>query len=60
MKTVYKKFCCPQCGELRHINVNGVCYDCNNENALFSLAEKRKLQQKFEIVNHSIKIESYN
>ena len=46
MKPVYKEFNCPQCGELRHIDVNGVCFDCNNENTLISLAEKRKLQQK--------------
>ena len=49
MKTVYKKFCCPQCGELRHINVNGICFDCDNENKLLSLAKQRKLQHKFHI-----------
>ena len=46
MKPIFREFCCPQCGELRHINVNGVCFDCNNENTLISLAEQRKLQQK--------------
>ncbi len=60
MKTVYKEFCCPQCGELRNINVNGICFDCNNQKTLNTLAEKRKLQQKLEIINHSISIESFN
>jgi len=60
MKTVYQEFCCPQCGKVRYINVNGVCFDCNNKNTLISLAEQRKLQQKHEILNHSISIESYN
>jgi len=60
MKTVYKEFNCPQCGEKRYINLNGICFDCNNEKTLISLAEKRKKQQKLELLNHSMSIESYN
>jgi len=60
MKPIFREFCCPQCGELRHINVNGVCFDCNNENTLNSFAEQRKLQQKFALKNHSLSVESYN
>ncbi|MFX1301720.1 MAG: hypothetical protein ACFFBV_09880 [Promethearchaeota archaeon] len=60
MKAVYKEFCCPQCGELRHINVNGICFDCNNENNLIALAEQRKLQQKFNVSIESLTLESYN
>ena len=58
MKPLYKEFCCPQCRELRHINVNGVCFDCNNENTLVALAEQRKLQHKLDILFHSLSVES--
>lgn len=60
MKPIFREFCCPQCGELRHINVNGVCFDCNNENTLISLAEQRKLQQKLAMTIHSLNVENYN
>ncbi len=60
MKAVYKEFCCPQCGKLRHINVNGVCFDCSNENILVALAEQRKLQSKLNISIESFSVESYN
>lgn len=58
MKPKFGKFCCPQCGELRHINVNGICFDCNNENTLLALAEQRKLQQKLNLLFHSLSVES--
>jgi len=57
MKAVYKEFICPQCGELRHINVNGICFDCSNENTLISLAEQRKLQHKLNISIQSLSAE---
>jgi len=60
MKPIFKEFCCPQCGELRYINVKGICFDCNNENNLLSLAEQRKLHQKLNMVITSLSIESYN
>ncbi|UCD00505.1 MAG: hypothetical protein JSV23_06325 [Promethearchaeota archaeon] len=60
MKTVYKEFCCPQCGELRHINVNGICFDCSNENTLLALAEQRKLKSRLHISIGSLRVESYN
>ena len=60
MKPIFREFCCPQCGELRHINVNGVCFDCNNENTLISLAKQRKLQQKLPMTNYSLSVENYN
>lgn len=59
MKPVYREFNCPQCGELRYIDVNGVCFDCNNKNNLLSLADQRKLQQKFDMKIHSLSVESY-
>jgi len=60
MKPIFREFYCPQCRELRHINVNGVCFDCNNENTLISLAEQRKLQQKLAMTTHSLNVENYN
>lgn len=58
MKPIYKEFCCPKCGEIRHINVNGICFDCNNENALDTLTKQRKLQQKFNNLILSLKVEN--
>ncbi|MFX1389592.1 MAG: hypothetical protein ACFE9Z_05950 [Promethearchaeota archaeon] len=58
MKPVYKEFKCQQCRELRYINVNGICFDCNNKKTLISLAKKRKSQQKLEILSHSISLET--
>jgi predicted ATP-dependent serine protease len=58
MKPLYEEFCCPQCGELRHINVNGICFDCNNENTLVALAKQRKMQHKLDILFHSLSVES--
>ena len=60
MKPIFREFNCPQCGELRHINVNGICFDCNNENTLNALAKQRKSQQKLNIYIHSLNIENYN
>lgn len=48
MKTLYKEFNCPQCGGLRYINVNGICFDCKNKNTLETLAKKRKLEHKLD------------
>ncbi|MFX1366405.1 MAG: hypothetical protein ACFFCE_01875 [Promethearchaeota archaeon] len=59
MKTVYKEFCCPECGELRYINVNGICFNCKTEKTLTFLAEQRKLQQNLEPVNHIINNNNY-
>ena len=58
MKPIYKEFYCPQCGELRHINVNGICFDCSNENTLVLLAEQRKSQFKLDILYQSLSVES--
>ncbi len=60
MKAIYKEFKCPQCGELRYIIVNGVCFNCDNENTLISLAEQRNLHQKLAMTIHSLNVESYN
>ena len=60
MKTTFGEFCCPQCGELRYINLNGICFDCNNENTLITLAKQRKLQQKLNMSIQSLSVESYN
>jgi len=60
MKPIYKEFNCPQCGESRYIDVNGVCFDCNNKNTLTSLAKQRKLQQKLVMKSHSLNVESYH
>jgi hypothetical protein len=57
MKPIYKEFNCPQCGKLRHINVNGICFDCNNENTLVALAEQRKLHHKLDFLIQSLSIE---
>ena len=48
MKTLYKEFNCPQCGGLRYINVNGICFDCKNKNILEILAKQRKLEHKLD------------
>jgi hypothetical protein len=58
MKPKFGKFCCPQCGKLRYINVNGICFDCNNENTLLALAEQRKLRQKLYFLFQSLSLES--
>jgi len=60
MKPIFKEFSCPKCGEIRHINVNGICFDCNNEKILATLAEQRKLQHKLNISIKSLSLESYN
>lgn len=60
MKTIFLEFCCPQCGELRYINVSGICFDCNNENTLIALEKQRKLQQKLNMSIQSLSVESYN
>jgi len=57
MKPIFKEFYCPQCGDLRHININGVCFDCDNENTLLELAEKRKLQHKLDILSNNLSVE---
>ena len=59
MKPIFKEFLCPQCGEIRHINVNGICFDCDNEKTLDTLAKRRKLEQKFNNLFLSIKVENY-
>ncbi|MFW9989020.1 MAG: hypothetical protein ACFFC3_10215 [Candidatus Odinarchaeota archaeon] len=60
MKSVYKKFCCPECGEVRYININGICFDCKNKKNLITLAKERKLKQNLKTINHFISIENYN
>ncbi|MFW9941091.1 MAG: hypothetical protein ACFFFT_08615 [Candidatus Thorarchaeota archaeon] len=55
MKTLYKEFNCPQCGGLRYINVNGICFDCYNKNTLITLEKKRKKQH-----NLNSSLESFN
>lgn len=59
MKPIFSEFCCPQCGDLRYLNVNGVCFDCNNEKTLVALAEQRKLQQKRDMALNSLSVESH-
>jgi len=60
MKPIYNEFSCPQCGELRHINVSGICFDCNNEKIFATLAEQRILQHKLNISIKPLSLESYN
>jgi hypothetical protein len=60
MKPTFGEFCCPQCGELRYININGICVDCSNENTLVALGEWRKTQQKLNSKFRSLSVESYN
>ncbi len=57
MKPIFEEFCCPHCGELRYVNVNGICYDCNNEITLLALAKQRKLYRKLDFLNHSLTAE---
>ena len=57
MKTVYKEFICPQCGDLCYINVNGICFECNNKNNLELLAKKRKFEHKLNTFIQSLSIE---
>jgi len=60
MKPKFGEFCCPQCGELPQINVNGICFDCSNENTLRAIAERRKIQQKLNNCFQALNVESYN
>ena len=59
MKPIYNEFSCPQCGELRYINVNGICFDCRTENNLEDLTRKRNRQQKNNHSHVSLEVESY-
>jgi predicted ATP-dependent serine protease len=59
MKPIYNEFSCPQCGELRYINVNGICFDCRNENNLEDLTRKRIRQQKNNHSQISLEVKSY-
>jgi hypothetical protein len=58
MKPIFREFCCPQCGKLRHINVNGICFDCSNENTLILLAEQRRSKHKLNLSNQSLGVET--
>jgi hypothetical protein len=58
MKPIYNKFSCPQCRELRYINVNGICFDCKNDNNLEALTKKRKIQQNHNRSSISLRVES--
>lgn len=58
MKPIYK-FSCPQCGEIRYINVNGMCFDCRNKNNLEDLTRKRNRQLKNNHSHVSLEVESY-
>ena len=60
MKPIFKEFYCPQCGELRYVNINGICYDCKNENTLLALAEVRKSRKKFNFSVQTLNLEIYN
>ncbi|MHA1913524.1 MAG: hypothetical protein ACW986_08070 [Promethearchaeota archaeon] len=60
MKPILKEFYCPQCGKICRINVNGICFDCKNENTLSTLAIQRKLQQKLNSSYQILNIESLN
>jgi len=60
MKPIYNEFRCPQCGELRYINVNGICFDCNNQNILYLLAEQRKSHQKLSNLFQPLNVESFS
>lgn len=60
MKPIFEEFFCPQCGELRYINVKGICFDCNNQNTLLKLAKKRKLTQKLSFSSENLSVECYN
>lgn len=60
MKPILKEFCCPQCGNIRLINVNGICFDCKSENTLLTLSKQRKLRQRLSDSYYILKIESIN
>jgi len=60
MKPIYNEFRCPQCRELRYINVNGICFDCNSQNILYSLAEQRKSHQKLSNLFQPLNVESFS
>ena len=51
MKPILEEFWCPQCGQLRYVNTNGICIDCRNENFLEEFAQQRKLDHKIIIEN---------
>ena len=57
MKPIFKEFWCPECGQIRYINANGICFDCRNEKTLEALAIKRKDQIKLNIQYQSLIIE---
>jgi hypothetical protein len=59
MKPIFKEFYCPQCGGIRRLNVNGICFDCRNENMLILLAEQRKKQHKLRNTIPALKVENY-
>ncbi|MFX0022722.1 MAG: hypothetical protein ACFE9S_10370 [Candidatus Hermodarchaeota archaeon] len=56
MKPIFEEFYCPQCREIRYINVDGICFDCNNENKLMLISELRK-NHKLDILNQSLSVE---
>ncbi|MFX0004189.1 MAG: hypothetical protein ACFFAA_10070 [Promethearchaeota archaeon] len=60
MKPIFEEFCCPQCGEIRYINVKGICFDCNTKKTLLALAKKRKIQQKLNFSVQTLSLEGYN
>jgi hypothetical protein len=57
MKPIFKEFNCAQCGKLRYINLNGICFDCHNEKTLIKLANQRKAQYNFNIPDQSQSVE---
>ncbi len=60
MKPIYKEFWCPKFGEVRYINVNGICFDCNNQNILYSLGKKRKSHSKLSNLYQSLNVENFS
>jgi len=60
MKPIFEEFLCKKCKEIRYIKVNGICFDCNNENSLLTLAKQRKLQHKLNFSFGTLGIESFN
>ncbi|MFW9823047.1 MAG: hypothetical protein ACFFE4_08940 [Candidatus Thorarchaeota archaeon] len=60
MKPIYDEFDCPQCGKLRYVNVNGICFDCRNKKNLEELTRERNKQQNPDHSYISLRIENYN
>ena len=49
MKIIYKKFVCPKCGQIRWLNVKGICAECRDKLILDEIAQNRKINNYINI-----------